>query len=202
MAIKDLLWACPTCGAWSALTPARRGWETCAVCGTSYRRGGGSRIVVQCPAGRPEQRSVADLTAALPPVPESDPSGRPFSGLVTVRRAQAVKPLRRGRRLWGWFEVFGPEEPGHLILYPDRLTFASDLSRAGDFQWPLSWVTAVQASSRTLQLKARSRPVLSFRFLEASARLWEERLILRLRSFYRERGLGEILEFQPRIRSR
>lgn len=59
--------------------------------------------------------------------------------------------------------------------------------------------TAIQASSSSIQIKARGEPVVSFRFPEDSPRFWEELLQEALRRFYRERGMGEIREFQPRI---
>jgi hypothetical protein len=66
----------------------------------------------------------------------------------------------------------------------------------GSFEWPLADLTAVQPSSTSLQIKAKRRPVVSFKFVYSSSRLWEERIQLALRQHYSTR---EIIEFQPRI---
>jgi hypothetical protein len=68
--------------------------------------------------------------------------------------------------------------------------------REGSFEWSLGDLTAVQPSSTSLQIKARHQSVVAVKFVNSSSRLWEERLQVALRKYYRGR---QIIDFQPRI---
>ncbi|HEX6940053.1 MAG TPA: hypothetical protein VF158_11630 [Longimicrobiales bacterium] len=205
MAIRDLLWACPLCGTEAGIRPARNG-EACRACGARFRRGRGATIIAEPPDGAPRVLPAAAWADMLPAIEDS----------VRFREAGGAGPLHRARvharvaagaavvRLRGTYlnriERFGPPRDGELLLRADRLQFIPDGGPAEE--WDFDAVTAVQPSSSTLQVKARGRPVISFRFPDDSARYWEELLCAALRRHYRAAGRGEIIEFQPRIATR
>lgn len=104
-------------------------------------------------------------------------------------------------------EVFGEKTRGILTLLADGLIVGVDGVQEGQEEdredwWGLETLTAVQTSSKSLQLKRRDAPLVSFRFLDDSLFLWEQLLRAALRDFYARTGRGEILEFQPRIVAR
>ncbi|MBI4410739.1 MAG: hypothetical protein HY561_13605 [Gemmatimonadetes bacterium] len=204
--IRDLLWACPQCGTERGIRQNGRR-ETCTACGTEYRRGRGSTIEARDARGLRITLPATTWMQRLPPVRfgegESGEGGggeSAYSERVQVRFAAGVTAVRRATELLGWAEHFGEARTGILTLTRDGLAFHADDDEVRE--WPLALLTAVQPSSSTLQLKPRGEPLVSLRFLEGSARYWEELLQLALRRFYRRSGLGEILEFQPRIVAR
>jgi len=217
MALGDLLWACPDCGharAWEGDAGTRR----CGACGRSYRRGAGGDIVVRDASGREATQAAAALVDRLPPVdPASEGQGEPRA---RVRCAPAVgfSPVRQDGRVLGFFERRGEWAAGELTLQAEALRFTPDGVGAGrdagedaagaahgaeppggHLEWPLEHITAVQSSSRTLQIKPRGAPVVSFRFEDASCRHWEQLIAAALQALYHRRGWGRIREYQPRI---
>ena len=199
MAIADVLYACIECGRLEALRPADNGTEICSRCGTRYRRVPYARIQVEPPGKPAEARSAGewlDMLAAAS-LEDLDPAR---AEPVIVRIADRRRPhWTRGHYL-GRIERFGPAIAGTLLLERDRLVFeTADHHRA---EWPLLDLTAVQPSSRTLQLKLRNGPLVSIRFPEGSAVLWEMRVQTALQDLYADLGKGTILEFQPRIVTR
>ena len=68
--------------------------------------------------------------------------------------------------------------------------------------WPFEALKAVQASSKTLQVRGGEHPLASFAFRDDSSFLWERLLAVALDRFYRRTGRGEIVEMQPRIVTR
>lgn len=196
MAIHDLLWACPECGAEEALRRAGRG-EACAACGTHYRQLGGGRIAASRPGRGEVVRGAAEWLAHLPEVTAvTQRAGT--EAAATLRRAERDEAVRVAGEYLGRVEQFGPSTEGRLRLTPDALEFTP--SGRGERQaWLLGDLTAVQLSSGSLQLKVRAEPLLSFRFSESSPRLWEARLGATLSAFYARHGRGRIVELQPRI---
>lgn len=94
-------------------------------------------------------------------------------------------------------EVWGEPTAGRLELWAGRLVWSPD---QGDSEaWPLDSLTAVQASSRAIQLNRARAPLVEVRFDDDSIFLWERLLHAALREFYGRTGRGEIVEFQPRI---
>ncbi|HEX9109175.1 MAG TPA: hypothetical protein VF832_18135 [Longimicrobiales bacterium] len=211
MAIRDLLWACPLCGTVGGIAPAGKA-EACSACGASFRRAQAARIEAHRADGRTETRSATEWSALLPaepPVtalPADGREGAPSEGQgrVLVRRdrvlarfARGEQAIRHAGRFIGMMERFGPERAGELVLRQESIEL--DLEDGERREWPLDRVAALQASSRTVQLRPRGEPIISFRFPESSARLWEESIAAALRRRWRETGRGEILELQPRI---
>lgn len=201
MAIRDLLWACPRCEAVRALRAAKDG-DACTACGTVFRRGAGSAIVADPQDGEAVVRPAAEWVERLPDPASlaALPADERWDEHVEARFACSETPVRDGHEYLGRVERFGPARTGMLRLRPRRLTFDDD--DGAERAWPLERITAVQASSRTLQLKMRGDPVVSFRFPSGSLRFWEVRLQQTLRRLHRERYQVEILEFQPRIVTR
>lgn len=197
MALTDLLWACPCCGERSGWT-TRRGVAHCEGCSTRFRRGPASVVVAEGPDGR--ETAPAEEWASRLPELELPRPGEPETRLTARARlstaARAERVRFRGRFL-GTFERAGTPTEGELSLSHDRLHFRSTTGE--ERSWDLAAITALQASSRTLQVKPHGEPVLAVRFLEDSCRYWEELLKAALRRRYAEDGRGHIIEFQPRI---
>lgn len=199
MAIRDLLWACPSCGAEGSLEPAGR-IELCHACRTRYRRHPGAAIEAEAPDGTRTVLSIVEWLERLPPAPSISESAHAIAyrrDRVEARLAEGEDTVRWRGKFLGRIERLGPRRPGTLTLEHERLVFADD--QGSDRVWPLTSLTAVQASSSTLQIKARGEPVVSLRFADASIRLWELLLHAALRRLYRATGRGDIIEFQPRI---
>lgn len=221
MALPDLLWACPACG-------EDRGLDddgVCAACDTRFARGRGSTIVATAPDGTTTVRSARKWLDRLPdpaslvgcggagdagPTGDAgdvgDAGGKAAPEAVVRSAAAAVRPVTAEQAVFGEtgylnrVEVFGDPVPGRLTLTCDALRVARE--GEGEEVWPLEALTAVQASSSSLQLKRRGAPLVAFRFENDSVYLWEQLLHAALRDFYGRTGRGEILEFQPRIVAR
>ncbi|MFS8638255.1 MAG: hypothetical protein FWJ74_09215 [Gemmatimonadota bacterium] len=206
MAIRDLLWACPLCGLEGGLRRTGR-WEACRGCGARFRRGRGASIIARAADGTTRIHAAAEWADRLPGIEEYTSRLEPDKAdgvlrqsRVRARVAVGESVIRLGSTYLNRIERFGPPRDGVLALYGDRLRFAPDAGEAEE--WTFDEITAVQPSSSTLQVKARRRPVVSFRFPEESARFWEELLCAAIRRHYRANGRGEIIEFQPRIVTR
>jgi hypothetical protein len=200
MALSDLLWACPTCG-----EPGGIASDGACRCGVTFRRRRGSTIQATMPDGRVVDRAPAAWVDRLPDpdtlLEQGAGEGIPLRrAAITARESTGSTPLRSGNRYLNQVEVYGPERTGDLELHPDRLVYRTE--DRNDREWPLQQLTAVQTSSRTLQLRVRGQPLVSIRFHDDSLFLWETLLHAALRSFYRRTGRGEIAEFQPRIVTR
>ena len=186
--IRDLLWGCVVCGAPESLRMVDR-IETCEKCGATYRRSHGAQIAVAVEGRGIETRSAAEWSRHLPPV---TPVG---SAECLLRAAKSELPIRAYGEYLGRIERFGDFHFGELVLTESTLSFQAR-EGAGSFDWPLGELTAIQPSSTALQMKSRGRPVVSIKFVNSSPRLWEMRLQMALRQYYKDR---HIMEFQPRI---
>lgn len=190
MALSDLLWACPTCGADRGLAGAE---AVCSACGTRFLRGPRGTIRAIAPDGGETVRSAAEWTERLP-APSTLLGNDPVRvARVLLRRATGTANVFGEAGYLNRVEVFGDEEHGRLRLEADRLVLD------GEGEWPLETLTAVQASSNSLQIKRKGEPLVSFRFQDDAIYLWEHLLRAALRDFYGRTGRGEIREFQPRI---
>ena len=198
MAIRDLLWACPVCGTFAAIRAAERRTERCNRCGTTYRRARGASIEVRERGGEAQTYQPATLVDRLPPVSEMPlPNGRLGPAHARVRVARTTTPVRDKEDFLGRVEVFGAAMNATATL--DDRTLAAGIPES-PLVWPLETITAVQPSSSTLQINSRAHPLVSFRFIDQSVRLWEEALQERLRRIHRDAGRGRIVQFHPHIR--
>ena len=186
--IKDLLWGCVICGAMESLRMVDR-IEKCQTCGARYRRGEAASIAVEVEGKGIETRSAAEWTAQLPPV---TPTG---TAECLLRAAVSDMKVSSYGQYLGRVEKFGPLRFGQITLDQSSLQFNAR-EGVGSFSWPIGEITGVQPSSTALQVKARMRPVVSIKFVTSSPRLWEERLQVALRQYYKGQ---HIMEFQPRI---
>lgn len=194
MAIADVLYACIECGRQEGLRRVEAA-EACERCGTRYTRVDGAQIRIEAPGRPAETRPAAFwLDILLNAAPESLENVPPDP--VLLRIAERRRPHWAAGLYLGRIEHFGPDLSGTLTLEKDRLSFAGDYIQ---YSWKLLDLTAVQPSSRALQLKLRSGPLLSIKFPQGSAILWENRIQRTIQTLYRAQGLGRILEFQPRI---
>ena len=200
MALSDLLWACPRCGTDRGLDPE----GVCQSCGTRYSRGAGAEIVAATPDGSDVVRSAADWADRLPDpatllVEQEDTPVRRAG--VSIRRVQAEERVSDASGYLNRIEIFGEPRDGSLTLFRNHIVVQEE-GEGEPEEWPLEELTAVQASSSTLQLKRQRTPLVSFRFHDDSVFLWESLLHAALRDFYGRTGRGKILEFQPRIACR
>ncbi|MEN8374458.1 MAG: hypothetical protein ABFS34_03330 [Gemmatimonadota bacterium] len=201
MAIGDLLWACPYCATVGAVAREGKGASACSRCGARFRRGARAEIVGEAPDGTPESGSAVDWLGRLPDIGEATTQAGPESAIradaVEATIAGPDEAVRRAGEVLGFRETQGETLRGTLRLYPGELRL--DCDPEGERSWACEVITGIQSSSRLVQIKPRGSPVVTFRFLTGSPRLWEELLQLALRRLYAERGWGEIREFQPRI---
>jgi hypothetical protein len=196
MPIPDLLWACPECGEDRGLAAD----GSCRRCGVVYTRGPGATIRARRPDGHIVDRPPDAWVDALPG-PEDILRG---AGEV-VREARVLARFVVGsgvvRDRKGSFvnriERFGPDREGTIELTREAVTLR--LAGKAPRRWPLETLTAIQASSRTLQIKPKDQPLVSLRFLDDSIFLWEVLLATTVREVWRRTGRGDIAEFQPRI---
>ena len=158
-------------------------------CGAKYRRTDGAQISVEVQGRGLETRTAAEWTSQLPPVTATG------TAEVLVRAAQSDIVVRSYGEYLGRVEKFGQFHFGELTLNEQSLKFASR-DEQGSFDFLLGELTGVQPSSTALQIKARRQPVVAIKFVNSSSRLWEERLQVALRKYYRGR---DIIDFQPRI---
>lgn len=204
MALPDLLWACPVCGRDRGLRADGRRAFTCDGCRTTFRRDRAARIRATRADGSTEVASAAAWVDRMPALDSliPGPGERTVrTARVRSRRVTKTDVVRGASGYLNRVEIFDRDEPGRLELTTDGLVYRPDADEKVDATrtWGLDELTAVQASSRTLQIKVRDRPLVSFRFEDDSVFLWELLLQEVLRRHYRRAGRGEIAEFQPRI---
>lgn len=198
MSIRDLLWACPECGAFASIRDHGRGRERCSRCSTVYRRAAGASIEIQRPDGTSSQLSPAELVDRLPDVESiALAGGRLGPAPALVRIARRSMPVRDGDEYLGRAEVFGPAVEATVTL--DEHTLAAGIPEE-PMVWPLDSITAVQPSSSTLQINSRIHPLVSFRFQLHSVRLWEELVQHRVSAVHERTGRGRVTVFHPHIR--
>lgn len=179
------------CGAEESIGAWRGGVERCDACGAEYSRGTGAKIVVKEQGRDTVEKPAGEWITYLPPI---KPSGR---SRCHVRVAVEDRPIYAFGLYMGRYERMGPLQAGFLQLEGERIRFLAD--QGVGFDWALIELSAIQMSSSTLQLKAKRRPVVTIRFERSSAKLWEERLQAAVRDAYARGGLGDVVEFQPRI---
>ena len=177
---------------------------SCPSCGSSYRRR--ARGVEERGSGERTLHSVAALVEAIqrhggaltaaggPDGPLAYEAAALFHGFV---REEAVQDERG--RLLGFVERPGEGRLGSLRLDDKTLSFQSDSER---HVWALEDITALQVSTRSLQVGVRHRGTLQLTLTLDSTYRWEALLQHVIRRRWNEEGWGEITEFQPRITGR
>jgi len=205
MALTDLLYRCPRCGRDPLPGVGER--AECPECFTSYMRGSvGSRIRVSFPGGSPAELPPHVLTGriealggALPVEPGE--GGEVRRTPVRMQRSQEEDPVEWEGSLVGFVERYAPPEEGVLRLTADALEF---LDSRGSLvaSWNLTTLTAVQGASSAVQIGLPGGWLHQFRFPVDSPRRWEALLRILVARARRRAGMGDVVEFQPRITSR
>ncbi len=138
---------------------------------------------------------------------DSSAPGTPIrQSRVEVRQAGREAPVRLGGELLGFAEAMGEPTLGTIQLTAEALILIPGAGGADDSEngnppevWPLLEIRSVQTSSSSLQLSPPRGGLVQLRFASDSPFRWETILRQALRGAYRTAGLGEIVEFQPRI---
>jgi len=201
MPLTYLLYRCPRCGHDPLSGEKDRAW--CPECGAVFERGGeGGRLRVTQASGEVSKVAGGDLAKEIANLGGPLPAATDESGIlryaadVDVRYSGHERPVWFRGELVGFAEKLGDAERGTLSLEEDTLRFrAPETVR----EWPLMELRAVQTSSSSLQMSPVGGGLVEFKFLTDSPKRWEDLLRAALKSLYRERGAGEIVEFQPRI---
>lgn len=194
MSLRDLLYRCAYCG---AATHSDSETVHCEGCGRRYGQSAGrGSIEVTDPQGAARTASYRELADRIAAVSEDS---RTLTARAAARFSGAEHPVRYQEELIGFFEEWGGELPGHLVLEEARLRFEPD--QGAGREWALRDVRAVQTASGAIQISPPEGGVVSFRMLRDSPRRWELALKDRIRRVWRAEDRGEIVEFQPRIRS-
>ncbi len=196
MSLRDLIYRCPFCG---TDTMQGKGEEAhCPRCERVYQlasRGDGLRVSGQ--DGPDLQIGVGVLLNRMGSLGKD---GAVLESSVLTRFAYRERPVWYGDALIGFFEEWGPSRPGELRLDDRTVQFTEP---SGELhRWSLLDLRAVQTASAAVQISAIGGELVSFRILNGSPRRWEKAFRERLRRAWRSRGKGEIVEFQPRIRTR
>ena len=126
----------------------------------------------------------------------------------TSHRVSRQAWMQRGERvLWvkgyrRWFRrrIASVQDPraGHLLFYPDALSFATDQET---LRWSAADITGVTTDGHYFLFRARQEPFVRIEFEQESALKYELLSRKWLQEYYTERDMGHILTFQPRIRT-
>jgi len=209
MPISHFIYRCPSCG--HEPMRQRRGAAHCDACAQSYLPGKGRGMILvmhgraavhEVPAwevARAVDAGGLAGGAGAPDQAESRVESETVEAEVEFRQAFQETPLYRKGTLVGFVEERGPRRAGSLIINTSGLVFRG---RDG-MEWRSTFLDlrAIQASSSSVQVSPVSGGVITLRFLADSPRRWEDLLKSEIRSAWRSAGRGEIVEFQPRIRT-
>jgi len=213
MPISHFIYRCPSCG--HHPMRHRKGAAYCDACSRSYAQGKGrGMILVREGAGAPhevpawEVARAVDAFAKAPGVTAAVDSGAVDSDVidsdaiqtkVEFRRALSETPLYRRGALLGFVEQRGPRLTGTLTLEGATLAFRGD--DGTEWQSRFLDLRAIQASSSSVQVSPVGGGVITLRFVADSPRRWEDLFKREISSAWRDAGRGEVVEFQPRIRT-
>ncbi|NNM04498.1 MAG: hypothetical protein HKO65_05295 [Gemmatimonadetes bacterium] len=216
MPLTYLLYRCPRCG--NDPLEGSKDEANCPACGLAFARGGeGGLIRILDPSGEawevPGHRLASEVQGWTEKRLAEDRPGDAIihSAVVRVRQSGPESPVHWGGGLLGFAEAMGEAVGGMLLLSREALTFDSGKKAGphpgnpsgpgptGRKTWPLLDIRAVQTSSSTLQFSPADGGLVEFKFPEDSPFRWETLLRGTLKRVYRAEGLGEIVEFQPRI---
>lgn len=198
MGLHHFLYRCPLCG---HLPMAKQGFQaTCTACARTFEQGEEGRVRILDPEGGVKEMAAAQLAKRLEALgPFSEDEAEELEAAVIARYTKSEEPIRYRQRLLGFMERQGTRLPGILRISGSRLEFRRSAGEADS--WNLLDISALQASSSSIQISPRTGGVITFRFSDSSCRRWEEVIKAHLRAAWRDAGRGEIVEFQPRIRS-
>ena len=197
-----MLYRCPLCGV--DPTEGRKDEVRCSGCGATFVR---ARRGVRVRAdGGDTVASVAELVDRIRdhggPLTEatSADGSVSYSSHAFFEGLLSEEPVWARGRLLGFVERARQPQEGILEVKDHGFSFRGVwVPRT---RWLLKDVSALQVSSRAIQIGIRYAGTVQFTFPRASTFRWEELLHHLLRRAWRREGRGEILEFQPRISTR
>lgn len=202
MPLRHVLYRCPRCG--NDPTVGQGDEARCRACRATFARAHRG-IHVSTPDSESVE-TVATLVAQIreyggPVTAATNPDGSLFYGADAVYQGLlAEEPLSKGAQLLGYVEKTGPPREGLLEVTDQELSFRG--VGVHELRWPLRDISALQVSTRSLQIGIRYLGTVQFTLATASTFRWEELLQHLLRETWRRAGLGEITEFQPQITTR
>ncbi len=206
MGLTNFVYMCPFCGHDPLEEGKGGGVAHCrGGCGVRLRHDGRRGGIFMEREGEPVRPIAAsEIERALRRFEsEGLASGPPTrEARAVMKRADKDAALWYRGRLLGFHEVFGLRRSGRLRLGSDGIEFVSDGAGEEALAWDFPSLRSLQTSSSTIQFGLRERGVVSFKFPHDSSRRWEGLVCEALRRHYRRAGRGEIVEFQPRIRTR
>ena len=200
MAIEHLLYRCPKCGHDPTMATQTGAW--CKSCETSFEQGEGSVVITHSVDGKIEEYSVSTLMDTIEELGGTSPevfncdSEKSYEARITVSRGNNHQTVRWKGRVIGFFEHITERQDAILKLKKTELTVTWD--GQSRLIWPLEDLTAIQISSRAIQLNIRGEGLYQIEFISDSPRRWEDLLHYTLYRFYKIQGQN-IIEFQPRI---
>ena len=195
MSLRDLLYLCAYCGADTGLV---RETVHCTSCGRTYEQEAeADRVRVTDLQGAKTTIGHDELVDRIASATEDSTT---LSTPAAARFSNVEHQVHYLGELIGFFEESGPSLPGRLVLEDARLRFEAPEGEV--HEWALRDLRAVQTASGAIQVSSREGVLVSFRILSDSPRRWEQALKERLRRVWRGEDRGEIIEFQPRIRSK
>lgn len=219
MPLVHFLFRCPLCGHDSMAGKGDRAW--CSHCRSEFQRdGAGGLIEVRKASGGtseiPAMRLVGLHGEMEEHATEPDASEMQSSvarrARVIVRMATREEEIRHRGEVVGFCEQLGERQRGVLELSGSRLVldFPGVEGVAGEkgegegrrLAWGPTDIGAIQTSSSSVQIAPREGGLVHFRFTDDSPKRWDGLLQAFVQAGYRREGLGEIVEFQPRIRTR
>ena len=200
MPIEHLLYRCPGCGHDPIMATPRGAW--CESCDTSFEQGNSSVVIANSPDGKIKKYSVKTLMDTIEKLDGTSPDifdhncEKTYDAHVTVSRGKNHKSVRWRGRLIGFFEHITERQAAILKLKKDDLILAR--GEQNSLVWPLENLTAIQISSKAIQVNIRGEGLYQIEFISDSPRRWEDLLQHTLYRFYKTRG-QRIIAFQPRI---
>ena len=156
--------------------------------------------------GHASNVSMADLVDRIhahggPITAATEAGGRLQYGAEAVYHGLVEEePVWSGGRVLGYVEHPPLDVGGALEVTAEELAFRG--VGVDGTRWPLADVTALQVSTRSIQVGIRYVGTVQLTFPEASTYRWEALLHHLIREVWRRNGRGEITEFQPRITGR
>jgi hypothetical protein len=200
MPLVDLIYRCPLCGA-DAMREENDRVAGCRACARVYEhipeRG---RIRVEGQDGSVFEVDADELVAGAARADKGEVAAPVVAVDAVARVARDEEAVTYRQSLIGFVESRGPALSGRLTLHADRIDFKPDAGATRS--WALLDVRAIQTASASVQISPLEGGVVTFRILGDSPRRWEELIRTRIRDAWRAAGRGEILEYQPRIRTR
>ncbi len=176
----------------------------CPACEATFARAARG-VSVRSSAGAANM-SVAELVDRIRdhggPLSAATPDGAAlrYESDVLYHGPVSEEPLRHHGHLLGFVERPGQAQRGVLEVTERDLSVRGVGVQA--LRWPLRELTALQVSTRSLQIGIRRFGTIQVTFPDASTFRWEELLQHVIREVWRREGRGELTEFQPRITGR